>query len=142
MRCAMILVIGLLLLSPSWGQSCSNATIHGTYALTCSGYVSPAANAPQLPFSAIGAIKIEYNGSAAGTAKASLGGAILDQVVSGIAVVNADCTSTVSYDQKLNGQPAPKLNIVAHILDDGKEIRGMSVDPGSTMLCSLRLISR
>ena len=142
MRFAIGLVIVLLLLSPGWGQSCSNVTIRGTYALTCTGYVSPAAGAPQVPFSAIGTIKVEYNGAAAGTAKASLGGAILDQTVSGTAVVNADCTSTVSYDQKLNGQAAPKLNILAHILDEGKEIRGMAVDPGSTMVCNLRLVSR
>jgi hypothetical protein len=142
MRLVLGLAIGLLTLVPVWGQVCSNVSIQGNYALTCTGYVTPAASAPQVPFSGIGVLKIDYNGSATGTAKVSVGGTILDQAVTGTAVVNSDCTGTVVYDQKLNGQPGPKLNIVYHVLESGKEIRGMSVDAGSTMTCNLRLISR
>ncbi|HUA60285.1 MAG TPA: hypothetical protein VML19_16100 [Verrucomicrobiae bacterium] len=136
-----VLVIGLLAGS-GWAQSCSSATTRGYYALVCTGSVSPAPNMPQVNFSAIGTVKIDYNGNATGTAKASIAGLIVDQVVTGVAVVNSDCTGTVVYDQKLNGQPAGKLNIVYHVLSDGQEIRGMSIDPGNTMVCNLRLISR
>jgi hypothetical protein len=137
-------ILVLVSVAPMWAQSgaCSTQTIRGYYALTCTGFVSPAANAPQQPFSAIGTTTTTWAGSITGVAKASLGGVILDQAVTGTAVVNSDCTGTVSYDQKLNGQPAPKLNIVFHVLDDGKEIRGMAVDAGSTLSCNLRLISR
>ena len=137
-------VLVLVSAAPMWAQSgaCSTQTIRGSYALTCTGLVSPAANAPQVPFSAIGTITTTWSGNVVGGAKVSLGGAILDQAASGTAVVNSDCTGSVSYDQKLNGQPAPKLNTVFHVLDDGKEIRGMAVDPGSTLSCNLRLISR
>ena len=46
----------MILLAPAWAQnggSCTTATIRGTYSVTCSGSVSPAAGAPQMPFSAI-----------------------------------------------------------------------------------------
>ena len=142
MRFVLGLAIGLLSLAPAWGQACSNDTIRGTHALVCTGFISPAAGAPQVPFSAIGVVKIDYNGSAVGTAKASVGGVTLDQTVTGTAVLNSDCTGSVSYDQKLNGQPAPKLNIVFHVLSYGQETRGMAIDAGSTMICNLRLISR
>ncbi len=143
-------VIGLvclttILLAPAWAQNtgaCSNATTHGTYSVTCSGFMSPAAGAPQAPFSAIGVVTGTWSGKFSGGGKASLGGMTVDQTVSGMAVTNDDCTGTISYDQKINGQPAGKLNIVFHVLDDGKEIRGMGVDAGANLLCTLRLMSR
>ena len=90
----------------------------------------------------IGVCKSDPQGVFNCTSKVSLGGAIVDQTVIGTAVVNSDCTGTISYDQKINGQPVPKLNIVFHVLDDGKELRGMAVDAGTTLSCNLRLMSR
>lgn len=84
----------------------------------------------------------DWSGKFTGTGKISLGGTIVDQTVSGTSVANSDCTGTITYTQKINGQPAPDINIVGHTLDDGKEIRGMSIDPGVNMTCSLRLLSR
>ena len=135
----------MILLAPAWAQNtaaCTPAATHGTYSVTCSGFLSPAAGAPQVPFSAIGTVTGDWGGKFTGTAKASLGGTMVDQTVSGTLVVSSDCTGSISYDQKINGQPAPKLNIIAHTLDDGKEVRGMSVDPGANLICNLRLMSR
>ena len=72
----------------------------------------------------MGTIKSDFASVFTGTAKASIGGGIVTQTVVGTANLNADCTGTITYDQKINGQPAPKLNIIFHVLDDGKEIRG------------------
>jgi hypothetical protein len=131
-----------LSLAPAWAQTCSSTTVRATYSVTCSGFLSPAANTPQVPASIIGTITIEFNGVVAGAAKMSLGGGILDQAVAGNVVINNDCTGSVSYDQKINGQSAGKLNILFHVLDNGKEIRGMIIDPGTTLSCNLRLMSR
>ena len=140
----LVIAISALLISmtPAWGQWCSALTIRGTYGLVCTGTMSPAAGAPQVAFSAIGTAVGDFNGTFTGIAKASIGGAIVDQTVVGTAIIDNDCTGTISYTQKINGQPAPKLNLVFHILDNGKEIRGMSVDAGSTLTCSLRLMNR
>ncbi len=135
----------LLLLAPAWAQNtaaCTPATTHGTYSFTCSGFLSPAAGMPQAPFSAMGTVKGDWGGTFSGGGTASMGGAIVDQKVVGTAVINSDCTGTISYTQKIAGQPAPNLNIAFLVLDDGKEIRGFIVDPGATVICKLRLLNR
>lgn len=145
MRFVVAVISMMALLAPAWAQSgaCTTATTHGTYSVTCSGYVSPAQGAPQVPFSGIAVAKADYGGNFTGTGKVSLGGAILDQTVktSAPAVVNSDCTGTITYIQTIGGQAAPPLNIVFHVLDGGKTILGMGVDAGATMSCTLRLMS-
>jgi len=137
-----VILLGLAAAAGAWGQTCSSATIRGTYGLLCTGYVTPAPNAPQVTFSAIGTVTGTWGANFSGNAKVSIGGAILNQTVTGNAAVNGDCTGTISYSQTINGQPGPPINLTFQILDEGKEIRGMSTDAGSTMTCSLRLMSR
>src|ERR1041385_1438057 len=129
-------------LSPASGQVCSNQTSRGTYSVICTGYLSPAPGAPQAPFSEIAVVTSDSQGNFSGAGKISLGGNILDHSVSGTAIIHRDCTGDIAYDQKINEKPAPKLNITFHILDDGKEIRGMGTDTGATVTCNLRLMSR
>jgi hypothetical protein len=126
----------------AWGQTCSNATTRGTYGFVCTGFISPAPNAPQVPFSAMGTAVGAYSGVFTGSAKASIGGNILNWTVVGTAHLNSDCTGSITYDQKFNGQPAGQITIVYQVLDEGKEIRGMPIDQGTTITCSLRLMSR
>jgi len=142
MRFAVFAITTLVSMAPAWGQACTPQTIRGTYSVTCSGYLSPAAGAPQVNASMIGIVKSDSQGNFSGVAKVSLAGQMVDQTVTGVAVVNNDCTGTISYAQKINGQPAPPLNVAFHILDDGKEIRGMAMDAGTTLICNLRLMSR
>jgi len=144
MRIVIVLLsLTMILLAPAWAQNaCTAATTRGAYGVVCTGFMSPAAGAPQVPMTAIGTAVGDWGGKFTGTAKVSLGGTIVDQTVSGTWVANSDCTGSIVYTQKINGQPAPNINIVGHTLDDGKEIRGMSIDPGVNMTCSLRLLSR
>jgi len=122
--------------------ACTNSALTRSWSPS-HGYVSPAQGAPQVPISLIGTVKADYAGSFAGTGKVSLGGAILDETVKTAtpAVVNSDCTGTITYIQMIGGQAAPPLDIVFHVLDGGKTILGMSVDAGATMSCTLRLMS-
>jgi len=124
------------------GAACTAATTRGTYSVMCTGYMSPAAGAPQVPITVLGTVVGDFSGTFTGTAKVSLGGTIVDQTVSGVIQANSDCTGSISYAQKINGQPAPNLNIIAHTLNEGAEIRGMSIDAGVTMTCSLALLHR
>ncbi len=77
-----------------------------------------------------------------GAAKASVGGGIVNWSVVGTQNLSSDCTGTITYDQKFDGKPAGQININYHVLDEGKEIRGMPVDPGTTIICNLRLLRR
>ncbi len=142
MRIAILSILTVSALAPAWGQTCSNHTTRGTYAFVCTGFISPAPNAPQVPFSALGAASASAQGVFTGAAKASVGGAIVSWTVVGTQKLNADCTGSITYDQKFNGQPAGQININFHVLDNGKEIRGMPVDPGTTIVCNLRQINR
>ena len=145
MRLALAILSLLVLLAPARAQNlaaCSAATTHGNYSVMCSGMISPAAGAPQVPITVLGVATAVWGGTVTGTAKASIGGSTVVQTVTGVAATNSDCTGSIRYTQKINDQPAPDLNLVVHVLDDGKEIRGMSVDAGVTMTCSLRLMSR
>ena len=138
-------VLAILIVSawaPAWGQTCSNHTTHGTYGFVCSGFISPAPSAPQVPFSALGSVTASFGGVFTGGAQTSIGGTILNWSVTGTQNLNSDCTGTITYDQKFNGQPAGQINISYHVLDNGNEIRGMPIDPGTNIICSLRLISR
>ena len=123
-------------------KACTKETIKGTYSVTCTGFLSPAAGAPQLPASLLGLVTGDSAGVFSGAAKMSLGGSILNQVAIGPAIVNKDCTGSVKYSQWINGQAAGYLNIVFNILKQGEEIRGMGVDPGATLVCKLTLMHR
>ena len=142
MRFGVLALLVVLALAPAWGQVCSNHTTQGTYAFVCSGFISPASDAPQVPFSALGTAKANFSGVFTGTAKASVGGTIVNWSVVGTQNLNSDCTGTITYDQKFDGKPAGQINIDYHVLDNGNEIRGMPVDPGTNISCNLRLISR
>jgi len=87
-------------------KACTKETIKGTYSVTCTGFLSPAAGAPQLPASLLGLVTGDSAGVFSGAAKMSLGGSILNQVAIGPAIVNKDCTGSVKYSQTINGQAA------------------------------------
>lgn len=148
MRVTITLASLLFVFPAAWAQNgmyngyCSDETIQGGYSGTCTGWITPAPNASMVQFSALITVAIDANGNAAGGGKASIGGTIVDQTVSGKSSTSANCTGTVSYDQKINGQPAPKLNLAFLVLAKGDEIRGMSVDPGTAMICNLVRTSR
>lgn len=148
MRLTITLVFLLSVLPAAWAQNmtynssyCSNETIRGTYSVSCTGWITPAPSAAMAQFSTLATIVIDPSGKVTGGGKASIGGTIVDQTVTGTSSTAANCTGTVSYDQKINGQPAPKLNIVFHVVGNGDEMRGMSVDAGTAMICSLRRMS-
>jgi hypothetical protein len=69
-----------------------------------------------------------------------VGGVTVTQTVSGTEQINADCT--VTYEQKINGQSAPSINITFVVSDEGDKIDGLVTDEGNTYACRLSRISR
>ena len=141
-RFVTVTILAIVSLTAAWGQTCSNDTTHGTYGFVCSGFISPAPNTPQVPFSALGTVSATFGGVFTGSAKASIGGTIVNWSVVGTQNLSSDCTGTITYDQKFDGKAAPPITINYQVLDAGKEIRGMPVDPGATIVCSLKLMTR
>ena len=143
MRLTIAVASLLFVFSTAWAQNaksngyCSIETIRGTYMGTCTGWITPAPNASMVQEAALFTVVIDSDGKTTGGGKVSIGGTIVDQTVSGSASMNTNCTGAISYDQKINGQPVPKLNIVFNVLGNGDEIHGISVDPGTAILCKL-----
>ena len=70
------------------------------------------------------------------------GGPPLTQTVVGTENLNSDCTGTITYDQKLNGQQGPPLDITFFVSDEGDRIDGLVVDPGTVFSCELHRASK
>jgi hypothetical protein len=118
-------------------SACSVHTVRGDWGVTCDGNLTPGPNAPLTPVRILGTCTAGFDGVFTCEATMSLGGAILAQTMVGKAVVNENCTGTIRYTQTVNGAPAPDMNIRYLILDSGKTIKGLPVDPGSNLACTL-----
>jgi len=70
------------------------------------------------------------------------GGPPLTQTVVGTENLNSDCTGTITYDQKINGQQGPPLDITFFVSDEGDRIDGLVVDPGTVFSCELHRTSK
>jgi hypothetical protein len=123
---------------------CDAGTTEGTWEFTCDGYLTPPPPAPaQLaPSRLLGTCTASNSAYWSCTGTVNLGGMILDQELQGQANNNADCTGTITYTQKIFGQPAPDLNIRYVIWDKGSRISGLPVDPEQVLSCRLHRISR
>jgi hypothetical protein len=60
--------------------------------------------------------------------------------MTGAGILNSDCTGTIKYTQKINGEPAPDMNIRYFVADGGKVIKGLPMDAGSALACVLNRI--
>jgi hypothetical protein len=131
----------LLLSSTLQAQQCSTKTTTGKYLVLCDGYLTPGPNAPLVPAKLLGTATIDQDGQIKGATTAMIGGQMVLQVVTGKEKVNSDCTGTVIYAQKLNGQDGPLLDITFIVSDFGSRIDGLATDPGSVLSCVLRRTS-
>jgi hypothetical protein len=121
---------------------CDPATTKGVWEYTCDGYLTPPPPAPAAlaPARLLGTCNASSSAYWSCTGTVNLGGTILDQELQGQANNNADCTGTITYAQKIFGQPAPDLNIRYVIWDQGARISGLPVDAGQVLSCRLHRI--
>lgn len=146
----LLLLTVLVLASSAMAQEvCTPEMAKGTYAVTCSGWVSlnPAdPTAPLVPFAEQGVVKNELAGGklvSSARFNESLGGIQLVALYSSKdVVVNPDCTGSVTYAATANGQPMPDVHLEIVALDQGKEMRSFNTVPGVISLCTSKLMSR
>jgi hypothetical protein len=81
-------------------ESCSVASLHGTYAIhaqgTIVGQLPPPFPAPPFPFGEAGILKLNGAGRLSGKSTANLGGLVLQPTAMGSYTVNSDCTGTIT----------------------------------------------
>jgi hypothetical protein len=136
------LVLAGLFVAPSAAQArdqekCSTRTTTGKYVVVCNGFLTPAPNAPLVPAKELAVSVADRNGTFTGAGTISVGGTILQQTVKGTEQINPDCTGTITYQQTINGQPGPPLDITFVVSQDGDTIDGLVTDPGAVFACRL-----
>jgi hypothetical protein len=111
-------------------HACSDATLHGTYALTFSGFTTrgpvPAAINNFTPVAGGGLVTFDGHGNISASETVSVGGLISPVEVPGTYTVNSDCTGTSITT------PNAHLNLV--ILRNGREIQAVNTVPGNVIL--------
>jgi hypothetical protein len=118
-------------------NNCSTRTTAGKYVVVCNGLLTPAPNAPLVPAKALAVSVADHNGTFIGVGTINVGGTILQQTVKGTEQINPDCSGTITYQQTINGQPGPPLDITFVVSQGGDIIDGLVTDPGAVFACRL-----
>jgi hypothetical protein len=137
-----ILVVLSAIAAAQEPKACTTHTTAGRYVVTCSGYISPAANAPLLPAALLATTNADQEGTFSGSGDISIGGTIVKQTVIGTEKLSSDCTGSITYHTTVNGNPAPDIHFDFVVGDKGQKIYGISTDPGTVLSCTLTKISK
>jgi hypothetical protein len=139
-RQAFIAVVCALLTSPAFaGDSCNQQMTAGSWVVRCEGLLPGPGGLADARV--LGTCSVSKDALWNCTASANLGGTIVNQTLQGQAQNNADCTGFISYEQQINGQPAPPLDANYVILEGGDVIWGLPISGGITS-CTLRRVSK
>jgi|ERR1700688_3061997 len=115
----------------------------GRYIVVCNGYLSPGPNAPLLPAKLLGTVTADNSGTFIGRSTVMIGGGPPHtQTVTGTEQLNPDGTGSINYDQKIDNQQGPPLDITFIVSEKGDRIDGLVVDPGTVFSCELRRTSK
>jgi hypothetical protein len=115
----------------------------GRYIVVCNGYLSPGPNAPLLSAKLLGSVTADDGGTFTGSSTVMIGGGPPHtQTVTGTERLNLDGTGTITYDQKIDNQQGPPLDIVFIVSDNGDRIEGLATDPGTVFSCELHRTSK
>jgi hypothetical protein len=111
----------------------------GRYTVICNGYLSPGPNAPLLPAKLLGTVTADDGGTFTGSSTVMIGGGPPHtQTVTGTEQLNPDGSGTITYDQKIDNQQGPPLDITFIVSEKGDRIDGLATDPGTVFSCELR----
>jgi hypothetical protein len=127
------------------GPSCSNHSAKGRYGYACSGVAAnPYSGFSMQPFAAYGVVTGDGKGQWNGQGKVSFNGTVVPWThntrANDPAVVNPDCSGSVTYQATVDGSPIPDVHFEFVIVDGGREIKGFPVDPNWAVTCQMILV--
>jgi hypothetical protein len=128
-----ILALGPIAFGQYNANACTANTTAGTYAITCTGFIAPGPNLAQVPMTVLGTLTGDSTGSFSGVVTNSVGGTVFSSTLAGQSSTAPDCTGSITYNK---GKP-DELNVRYVVLSHGEEVRGMAVDRGSNLACTL-----
>ena len=127
----LLITTAALCQAPSRG--CSLRTVAGAYGYQCSG------TSNGMPFAANGYIYDDVNGVWRSHGTLSLNGTVMpwtaDVRPNDPVKINPDCTGSASFKVTINGQPAPDAHFDFIVMENGRNLRGIETDPGTTVTC-------
>jgi hypothetical protein len=126
-----------MLVGSAFGDQCSSRTTTGKYVVVCDGFLTPAPGTPLVPAKELGVATADPDGDFTGTGTISIGGTILLVTSKGKEKINPDCTGAITYEETIDGQPGPPLDITFVVSQGGKIIDGLVVDSGAVFACKL-----
>jgi len=106
-------------------QSCTNASLAGTYGYTLNGWVLSSNG--YLPFADSGSITPDGNGNFSGSSTFSLNGQPQSRTFSGTYTLNSDCRGTAKFSDNLS----ETINLSLLVAGNGQEIQLIQTDSGT-----------
>jgi hypothetical protein len=152
----LVLMVGVLLGAGSWLQAreqsvahakrfnCTNATLHGKYAVIGGGFVPGGAPpAPLVPFANVSLMTLDGAGNFSDRITFSANGQIIQTVQSGTYTVNADCTG-----EMIRFLPEPPFQLAFDLVvaaaqgeEEGTEFYSIGTTPGGVNTSTAKRIS-
>jgi hypothetical protein len=117
------------LMANAQAQPCSNGTFNGSFGFTNTGTIVGVGD-----FAAVGLLSADGQGNLGGSITRSVNGVISRLTFTGTYSVNLDCTGSATLTFS-SGQIVHRDFV---IVDDGKEVRGISTDSGTVVIVNLR----
>ena len=115
-------------------QSCSMGAVAGTYAMSCSGWLTVAAPATVIPVAVLGTVTISPDGSGSGSATQSAAGTVTTSTLTGVSMtIKSDCTGTVKYVTE--GVPMEHLIVFSRATGEATSIFTKNPYVPTTVLC-------
>lgn len=119
-------------------HACTTSAIAGTYSVACSGWTAGAGGS-LVPIKEVGIVTGDPSGFWTGATTINIAGQTIipKATISGQAVMNPDCTGTITYNK---GTPS-EININFVVNPKTDEILGLTTDLGSVISCELKRMS-
>jgi len=140
----LILILSTAAFSQGASPRCNIRSAVGAYGYSCTGVApNPFDGFKVEPFAAYGYVFGDGAGQWNGYGKVSFNGAIArwthNTRKTEPAVVNPDCTGSVTYEVTVGGVAVPDAHFEYVIVNNGAEVKGFPIDPGYAVSCQLIL---
>lgn len=140
--CLTFVAILSFVASQARAQQCSTQTTKGRYAVVASGFLTPQGAASLVPAKLLATATADQTGHFTGSGTLMVGGgSAVTQTVDGMETINSNCTGTITYATKINGQFVGYLDFHFVVSQNGNRIDGLAVDAGTVLAAVLTRIS-
>jgi hypothetical protein len=129
--------------SHAWAQQCSTQTTKGRYVVVASGFLTPQGASSLVPAKLLATAAADQTGHFTGSGTLMVGGGpAVTQTVDGMEVINGNCTGSITYATKIDGQFVGYLDFHFVVSQHGNRIDGLATDAGTVLAAVLTRISR